>query len=281
MNVYCLRYLWSFFSYTFITLEKSEWFVRAIRDAPLDFKGGEQEVFVKKKNLTHSKVKKKKLDPHMEGKKKPWPTWERKKKNLSWSGEKKTYPHIEEGSLCHRPSNCNLSNLCGLYKSLAPEIVSWFLRFAESLAPPGKLSRLRHSRFALEFSRASGAPFWSQLPRIESLTKTEEGEKSTPGTSVIPRGRGEATLKRRVSFWSVTMTFPSKVQPAGGCFELQTLYGACRVFVLKSSKSQDILVKIGCFTQNGDLSNTHTPTPAHIHTFKFGFLHFGAVVRFV
>ena len=29
------------------------------------------------------------------------------------------------------------------------------------------------------------------------------------------------------------MTFPSKVQPAGGCFELQTLYGACRVFVLK------------------------------------------------
>ena len=32
-----------------------------IRDAPLDFKGGgEQEVFVKKKNLTHSKIKKKK-----------------------------------------------------------------------------------------------------------------------------------------------------------------------------------------------------------------------------
>ena len=60
----------------------------------------------------------------------------RKKKNLSWSGEKKTYPHIEEGSLCHRPSNCNLLNLCGLYKSLAPEIVSWFLRFTESLAPP-------------------------------------------------------------------------------------------------------------------------------------------------
>ena len=45
------------------------------------------------------------------------------------------------------------------------------------------------------------------------------------------------------------MTFPSKVQPAGGCFELQTLCWACRVFVLKSSKSQDILVKIGCFTQ--------------------------------
>ena len=28
--------------------------------------------------------------------------------------------------------------------------------------------------------------------------------------------------------------------------------------LLKSSKSQDILVKIGCFTQNGDLSSTHT-----------------------
>ena len=26
----------------------------------------------------------------------------------------------------HRPSNCNLSNLCGRCKSLAPEIVSWF-----------------------------------------------------------------------------------------------------------------------------------------------------------
>ena len=38
------------------------------------------------------------------------------------------------GSLCHRPSNCNLSNLCGLCKSLAPEIVSWSrFRFAESL----------------------------------------------------------------------------------------------------------------------------------------------------
>ena len=29
-------------------------------------------------------------------------------------------------SLCHRPRNCNLSNLCGRCKSLAPEIVSWF-----------------------------------------------------------------------------------------------------------------------------------------------------------
>ena len=107
----------------------------------------------------------------------------------------------------------------------------------------------------------------------------EEGEKVHTWNLSYSEGRGEATLKRRVSFWSVTMTFPSKVQPAGGCFELQTLYGACRVFV--QDKSQDKLVKIGCFTQNGDLSNTHTPTPAHIHKFKFGFLHFGAVVRFV
>ena len=62
------------------------------------------------------------------------------------------------------------------------------------------------------------------------------------------------------------MTFPSKVQPAGRCFELQTLYGACRVFVLKSSKSQDILVKIGCFTQNGDLSNVPTHPPLRTYT---------------
>ena len=70
-----------------------------------------------------------------------------------------------KASLCHRPSNCNLSNLCGLCKSLAPEIVGWLrFRFAESLAPPakgslrlpfasGRLSRLRHShsRFTLVF----------------------------------------------------------------------------------------------------------------------------------
>ena len=60
----------------------------------------------------------------------------RKKKTCPGRVKKKTYPHVEEGSLCHKPSNCNLLNLCGLYMSLAPEIVSWFLRFAESLAPP-------------------------------------------------------------------------------------------------------------------------------------------------
>ena len=99
----------------------------------------------------------------------------------------------------------------------------------------GKLSRRRRSRFALDFPPASGARFWSQLPRIESLTKKwRRGKKYTWDLS-YSEGRGEATLKRRVSFWSVTMTVPSKVQHAGECFELQTLYGACRVFVLKGT----------------------------------------------
>ena len=199
----------------------------------------------------------------------------RKKKNLSWSGEKKTYPHIEEGSLCHRPSNCNLSNLCGLYKSLAPEIVSWFLRFMESLAPPAN-TRAFGAHASRSIFLAPPALVFGVICLESSLWQRlwRRRKKYTWDLS-YSEGRGEATLKRRVSFWSVTMTFPSKVQPAGGCFELQTLYGVCRVFALKSSKSQDILVKIGCFTQNGDLSNTHTPTPAHIHKFKFGFLHFG------
>ena len=35
--------------------------------------------------------------------------------------------YFVQPSLCHRPRNCNLSNLCGRCKSLAPEIVSWFL----------------------------------------------------------------------------------------------------------------------------------------------------------
>ena len=71
-----------------------------LRDAPLDFKGGAGS-FCKKKNLTHSKVKKKKkkLDPHIEGKKNL--THMGRKKNLSCSGEKKTYPHIEEGEKVH------------------------------------------------------------------------------------------------------------------------------------------------------------------------------------
>ena len=130
-----------------------------VRDAPLDFKGGAGSFCKKKKNLTHSKVKKKKTWPTHRRKKKLDPHG-KKNKNLSCLGEKKTFPHIEEGGKVH----------------------TWDLSYSE--------------------------------------------------------GRGEATLKKRVSFWSVTMTFPSKVQPAGGCFELQTLYGACRVFVLKSSKSE-------------------------------------------
>ena len=103
--------------------------------------------------------------------------------------KKKTYPHIEEGSLCHRPSNCNLSNLCGLYKSLAPEIVSWFLRFAESLAPPAN-SRALSARASRSIFLAYDARFWSQLPRIESLTKTmKKGEKVQLGPQLF-RGEG-------------------------------------------------------------------------------------------
>ena len=64
-----------------------------LRDAPLDFKGGgEQEVFVKKKNLTHSKVKKKKLDPHIEGKKKNLTHMGRKKKTCPTRVKKKNLP---------------------------------------------------------------------------------------------------------------------------------------------------------------------------------------------
>ena len=101
-------------------------------------------------------------------------------------------------------------------------------RYCELVSPlrgiscaSSKLSRLRRSRFVLDFPRVRCSFLESIAYRIESLTKT------------MKKGK--------------------KVH-----LELQTLYGACRVllFVLKSSKSQDILVKIGCFTQNGDLSNT-------------------------
>ena len=109
----------------------------------------------------------------------------KKKKNLSWSGEKKTYSHIEEGSLCHRPSNCNLSNLCGLYKSLAPEIVSWFLRFAESLAPPANSIFLAPPAHVFEVNCLESS-LWQRLWRRG---------KSTPGTSVIPRGGGRPLSK--------------------------------------------------------------------------------------
>ena len=120
----------------------------------------------------------------------------RKKKNLSWSGEKKkTYPHIEEGSLCHRPSNCNLSNLCGLYKSLAPEIVSWFLRFAESLAPPAN-SRAFGARASRSIFLAPPALVFGVNCLESSLwQRISRRGKSTPGTSVIPRGGGRPLSK--------------------------------------------------------------------------------------
>ena len=110
----------------------------------------------------------------------------------------------------------------------------------------------------------------------------EEGGKSTHLGLQLFRGEGGGHSQKEGIFLICDNDIPIQSEACwGGCFELQTLYGACRVFVLKSSKSQDILVKIGCFTQNGDLSNTHTSTPAHIHKFNFGFLHVGAVVRFV
>ena len=98
-----------------------------------------------------------------------------------------------------------------------------------------------------------------------------EGGKGTQQGPQLFRGEGGGHSQKEGIFLICDKDIPIQMQPAGGCFELQTLYGACRVFVLKSSKSQDILVKIGCFTQNGDLSNTHTPTPVHIHKFKFVF----------
>ena len=87
---------------------------------------------------------------------------ERKKKTCpARVKKKKTYPHI---SLCHRPSNCNLSNLCGLYKSLAPEIASRNLLLLRERARYARLSPPADSR-------TFGARFLGQLPRIESLTK--------------------------------------------------------------------------------------------------------------
>ena len=46
---------------------------------------------------------------------------------LVWALQEFSARNCELVSLCHRPRNCNLSNLCGRCKSLAPEIVSWFL----------------------------------------------------------------------------------------------------------------------------------------------------------
>ena len=86
--------------------------------------------------------------------------------------------------LCHRPRNCNLSNLCGRCKSLAPEIVSqWLIPLRGiSCASGERLAalafRLRRtlapSALALRarFSSLLRRSYLGQLPRIESLTKT-------------------------------------------------------------------------------------------------------------
>ena len=61
---------------------------------------------------------------------------------------------------------------------------------------------------------------------------------------------------------------PPKVHPAGGCFELQKLYmlyGASRVFVLKSSKSQDILAENWMFYTKWRFLATPTHPPLCIY----------------
>ena len=86
--------------------------------------------------------------------------------------------------------------------------------------------------------------------------------KSTHLGPQLFRGEGEVT-ERRVSFWSVTMTFPSKVQPAGGCFELQTLYGACRVFVKIIKISGYISENLMFYTKWRFEQHPHTHPCAH------------------
>ena len=113
----------------------------------------------------------------------------RKKKKTCPGRVKKKLTHTQKKvgpSLCPRPSNCNLSNLCGLYKSLAPEIVSWFLHFAESLAPPAN-SRAFGARFSQRLRRS----FLESIAyRIESLTKTmKKGKKVHLGPQLF-RGEG-------------------------------------------------------------------------------------------
>ena len=87
---------------------------------------------------------------------------------------------MHEISLCHRPRNCNLSNLCGRCKSLAPEIVSRGISCASGERLAALAFRLRWtlapSALALalraRFSSRLRCSYLGQLPRIESLTKT-------------------------------------------------------------------------------------------------------------
>ena len=119
----------------------------------------------------------------------------RKKKNLSWSGEKKTYPHIEEGSLCHRPSNCNsLIELVWALQEFSArncELVSPLRGISCTssrsifLAPPAHV-------FGVNCLESS---LWQRLWR--------RGKKYTWDLS-YSEGRGKATFKRR-AFWSVTI----------------------------------------------------------------------------
>ena len=62
----------------------------------------------------------------------------------------------------------------------------------------------------------------------------EEGGKSTHLGPQLFRGEAGGHSQKEGIFLICDNDIP--IQSAGGCFELQTLYGACRVFVIKSSK---------------------------------------------
>ena len=94
-------------------------------------------------------------------------------------------------------------------------------------------------------------PTWEEKKNL-----SYSGKKKNKQTKTCPRihswdlsysgGRVEATSKRRVSFWSVTMTFPSKVQPAGRLEmamrrEMENVFQ----FMLSGVESHSMIVNIG------------------------------------
>ena len=90
-------------------------------------------------------------------------------------------------SLCHRPSNCNLSNLCGLYKSLAPEIVS-----------SRNLLRLRRkARCARLSPPADSRAFAESLaPRLAELAFRLRRTLAPSGLALALRARFSSRLRR-------------------------------------------------------------------------------------
>ena len=129
-------------------------------------------------------------------------------------------------SLCHRPSNWNLSKLCGLYKSLAPEVVSWFLDSASR-----NLLHLRRKARCARLSppadsRAFDARYFlGQLPRIESLSKTkQDGKRSglplpsyvyinfSPLYTAIFSWKNHKITQRKIQTWVGPLPFRQKCQ---------------------------------------------------------------------